>query len=519
MNEFEDKKPAAPSSLTIIPPDTNSLYKFIEFHAVSCSSQNVGTNLEELSYALHPVENGWECGRFVNFPQEVIFQLHTRSKLEYIILACKPNMSYNGIKLYIGDGLSGSFLDVNYREAGETKEIKELPIKIKVYGIGSFIKIVFPQAPEKTEKNTNGQVGISLFRVWGIPVAYYKGVKFDDQPETHPSKEKIDKILIELGVPIDGPEWAHGDIESSKYTPIDEETRETLLALEKIKDQAFLAEDFEKAGNISKDMKKLVDIGTNILSLKRELAEVISKEDFGRAITIKEKLVRLNKMRDAMDALYETPKYEEMIVLKRPSTASKKLQEELEKEENDRIEKARQRKVADAKMHELEEKRLRDMEEKKRRLAEEEEMQRNQVKKEIEKAKKEELKKSPKPSPSSTKKKVKIVIPDEDEKVVSKKPKAEKEENINAKNAGLTANIGDTELEPYLTPLLNAAGGALKELNVEALKSVLEKGLLDVCGVRLWNAIHSESWRHREAAGTAFLQYLEAPIVFLGLVK
>ena len=66
-------------------------------------------------------------------------------------------------------------------------------------------------------------------------------------------------------------------------------------------------------------------------------------------------------------------------------------------------------------------------------------------------------------------------------------------------------------MEPYLTPLLNAAGGPVKDLNDD---NTIPKDTLYVCGVRLWNALHSESWRHREAAGTAFLQYLEAPLVW-----
>ncbi len=509
--ESDEQKPAAPTSVG------SELYQFIEFNSVACSSQNEGTSLEELSFALRPTENGWECGRFAKFPQEVVFKLHARAHLEYVMVAAKSGMMLSGLQVFVGDGLSGSFVDVKYHLAGEAKSVDNQQQKIKCYGIGSFLKLVFGTQPEKTPENTYGQVGLALVRVWGVPVAYYKGVKYTDPTEEKSSKEAIDKILIELGVPIDGAEWSHADPESSKYTPVDQDTRETLIALEKIRDQAFRAEDFEKAGNVSRDIKKLTEVGTSILSIKRQLAEAVSTEDFGTAVTLKERLVRLDKMRDAMDALYETPRYEDMIVMQRPSTATRALQEKLEQEEKDRLEKSRVQKMQDVRMKELEEKRLRDMEERKRQLADEEQLQRNQVKKEIANIRKKEVKKG-RVSPSPKRKPIKATVEEDKVTVVTRKGKkavGEGESEIRGKNDPLASNIGDTELEPYLDPLITAAGGAVTYFNEEALKAVLEKGLLDVCGVKLWNAIHSESWRHREAAGAAFLQYIEGPLVKL----
>ena len=44
----------------------------------------------------------------------------------------------------------------------------------------------------------------------------------------------------------------------------------------------------------------------------------------------------------------------------------------------------------------------------------------------------------------------------------------------------LIYNDGDAELEPYLQPLLIAAGGSVAKLHDEALRSALDKGLLEV---------------------------------------
>ena len=61
-------------------------------------------------------------------------------------------------------------------------------------------------------------------------------------------------------------------------------------------------------------------------------------------------------------------------------------------------------------------------------------------------------------------------------------------------------NEGDTELDEFLTPLLQQAGGSIQSLEYEFLNRALGDGTLLVCGAKLWNALHSDSWRHREAA-------------------
>ena len=45
------------------------------------------------------------------------------------------------------------------------------------------------------------------------------------------------------------------------------------------------------------------------------------------------------------------------------------------------------------------------------------------------------------------------------------------------------------------------------------MNRALHSGTLLVTGVKLWSALHSETWRHREAAVTAFLEYLEDPML------
>ena len=84
------------------------------------------------------------------------------------------------------------------------------------------------------------------------------------------------------------------------------------------------------------------------------------------------------------------------------------------------------------------------------------------------------------------------------------------DEGITA-NDPLVYNEGDKDLEEFLKPLLAKAGGNVDALDNEILRRALTDGTLNVSGVKLWNAIHSETWRHREAACEAFIRFLNDP--------
>jgi hypothetical protein len=77
----------------------------------------------------------------------------------------------------------------------------------------------------------------------------------------------------------------------------------------------------------------------------------------------------------------------------------------------------------------------------------------------------------------------------------------------------LDHNEGDIDMEPHLKPLLGQAGGNVEKLGLEALRRALTDGTLLVVGVKLWSALHSETWRHREAAAQAFLDFCSKPLL------
>ena len=72
-------------------------------------------------------------------------------------------------------------------------------------------------------------------------------------------------------------------------------------------------------------MKIVFDLGNEILNLKRELEIVLAQENFERAIEIRNRLKELENERDRYDAIYETSKYEDMIVMTKPSDLQRRL--------------------------------------------------------------------------------------------------------------------------------------------------------------------------------------------------
>ena len=80
-------------------------------------------------------------------------------------------------------------------------------------------------------------------------------------------------------------------------------------------------EDFEALKELKKDMRLIFEIGKEIWKIKRELGFAVAKEDYLRAMELRNRLKTLEAKRDSFDALYETKRYEKMVSLKRPTTA------------------------------------------------------------------------------------------------------------------------------------------------------------------------------------------------------
>lgn len=154
---------------------------------------------------------------------------------------------------------------------------------------------------------------------------YHKGIENTEQPvlkgQLH---DEVDRVLLEMGVPLQQPgqDWTFDDIEKSDsltYAPVDDDTRVTLRDMQKIWIKAHKMNDYEKVLNIGRDIKTLLFTGNELLRLKRELQDCLRVDDLGRAIDLRRAMKQHEMKRESFDVVYETSRFEEMIVMGDPS--------------------------------------------------------------------------------------------------------------------------------------------------------------------------------------------------------
>jgi hypothetical protein len=136
----------------------------------------------------------------------VVIRLNYRAEIAHIIIMSKQDRFIPDVEILIGDGMSGSFLDVDFRLAGQGQNVTTSPMQLNTLGIGTYIKLLFKKQPPKTGKNPAGQVGLGLLKIWGQPLGYYKGVHNDATP-IQSNKEEVDRVLIEMGLPMEIVNW------------------------------------------------------------------------------------------------------------------------------------------------------------------------------------------------------------------------------------------------------------------------------------------------------------------------
>lgn len=129
----------------------------------------------------------------------------------------------------------------------------------------------------------------------------------------------MNKILLEMGVPISILNYYNKNGSTLKNMPIDQETLETLEDMMALREDYMDKEDFEGLKQITIDMKKVERLGRKIFELQQELEFVVAKQGYDRAIALKQEIKQLAARRDKYDALYETRRYVRMIELMGPN--------------------------------------------------------------------------------------------------------------------------------------------------------------------------------------------------------
>ena len=480
-------------------------FEFIPFHPVSTTSEMVGTTIEELLQHNFPTKNSWENSRFARYPEEIVIRLNHRSEIRFILLRAKVDRPIPMVEIYIGDGVYGNFNDTKYIKLTSAKNVTENGTTLKVEGIGNFIKIVFPYGNMKTQSNPFGQVSLAQLKFFGKKVNH---LLYFNEGIPHLEDEKknndIDQLLIQMGLPITD-EYNLVQDQNYEIAPVDEETKITIHDLLLICRRAEKSKDYEILRKIKKDIRQAFYLGNEILNVDRELAFAKSKEDFDRCIELRKKRDLLSAKRDNIDVIYETSRYEKMILLREPN-----VEDLLKDEENRRILEMEKRERERLELEERE-RRRRELEERERRLKEREDaLKRQRPPPQVVEPKEEYV--PPKNihkevfhnSVITTKKKNKF---DENE-YVNPREKEKKEQFLDE----LQYNQGDKDLEPFFVPRAKNAGSNIQSPDINKLRRALRMGMLTCTGVRLYSALIGDDWKMREAAVRAFLDFIENPL-------
>jgi hypothetical protein len=210
-------------------PHQNQIYEFIPYQPAAASSEMMGTSIEELLMHNFESKRSWECSRLCNFPQEVVLRLNYRSHMKFLILRSKVGKPIQEVEIYLADGVTGNFTDADYRKVSRARNITEEGLTIKIDGIGTFIKLRFTKPSMKTQNNPFGQVSLAQVKVFGKKInhlLYYD--QFAD--ENRVQEEKVDEILINLGLPLNDPYFMVND-QNYEIAPCDEDTKITLRDL------------------------------------------------------------------------------------------------------------------------------------------------------------------------------------------------------------------------------------------------------------------------------------------------
>ena len=490
---------------TNYPSKQRQYFEFIPFHPVSVTSEMVGTTIEELLQHNFVNKNSWENSRFGHFPEELVVRLNHRSEVRFVLLRAKPDRPIPKIEIYLGDGVFGNFNDTKYVKLATHYNITEEGATVKVEGIGNFIKLVFPMGNMKTQLNPFGQISLGQLKIFGKKVNHL--LYFNEGVPNYEDEKKnndIDQLLIQMGLPITD-EYNLVQDQNYEIAPVDEETKITIHDLLLICRRAEKTKDYEILRKIKKDIKQAFFLGNEILNVDRDIAFAKGKEDFDTCIKLRKKREILCARRDNIDVIYETSRYEKMILF-REQTPEDLLNEEENKRRLEMERRERERLELEER-----ERRRRELDERERRLKERED--------ELNRRKPIPIMKPPTP-PLDIKNIHKEVFHNSSIVTSKKRNKYDETEYVRPKEQEkrdqfldeLQYNQGDKDLEPYFVPRAKNAGGNIQSPDINKLRRALRMGMLTCTGVRLYSALIGDDWKMREAAVRAFLEFIENPL-------
>ncbi|KAL8583520.1 hypothetical protein ACOMHN_054836 [Nucella lapillus] len=275
----------------------------LEFRVVRALGEDDVHKAGNLNQHLHgPLATGWQSSRFCLYPQEIVVQLESRSRLRKIQILSHQFLIPTKIEFLVGDVIEGSTayseqarysrlgyvsLSDNEKTGYKARELKS----VHVDAVGTFLCLNIHKN-HINKYNLYNQVGIVAINIIGDPV------RKPDPTDPDFAIDLNDNRTVDRDPVLEGffnkPDYISpmDDLAFDMYQ--DPEIAQIIRKLERKKQEAVLQERYDYAKRLKSAITELQKVGEKLGKMEVEKRQAVENEDYDKA---KVKKVQMDEVR------------------------------------------------------------------------------------------------------------------------------------------------------------------------------------------------------------------------------
>ncbi|XP_055864407.1 centrosomal protein of 104 kDa-like isoform X2 [Biomphalaria glabrata] len=260
----------------------------LQFKVIHASGQDDIYRASELNHH-SPLTKGWQSARFCLYPQDMVIQLETRSRLRKIQILSHQFLIPTKIEFFVGDVPDGAplllesaryarlgyvSLSDNEKTGYKARELKS----VHVDAVGHFLKLNIHKN-HVNKHNLYNQVGIIAINVIGDELRRPYDITDPDLLLDDPRIER-DPALEGL---FNKPDYISplDDLAFDMYQ--DPEIAQIIRRLERKKQEAVLQERYDYAKRLKQAITELQKVGEKLGKMEVEKRQAVENEDYDKA--------------------------------------------------------------------------------------------------------------------------------------------------------------------------------------------------------------------------------------------
>jgi len=261
----------------------------LRFKVIHASGQDDVCRAGELNHH-SPTTRGWQSARFCLFPQDIVIQLETRSRLRKIQILSHQYLVPTKIEFFVGDVPDGSHLSLesaryarlgyvslsdNEKTGFKARELKSVHVDAK----GHYLKLNIHKN-HVNKHNLYNQVGVIAINVIGDEMN--KPYNLDD-PDILLADDRMDNGDPGVEGFYNKPDYISplDDLAFDMYQ--DPEIAQIIRRLERKKQEAVLQERYDYAKKLKTAITELQKVGEKLGKMEVEKRQAVENEDYDKA--------------------------------------------------------------------------------------------------------------------------------------------------------------------------------------------------------------------------------------------